>query len=45
MTGKECILLIKSNGPNYPFDGVVVHIDLAVAEEQDQPVPESGDVT
>lgn len=45
MTCEECILSIKSDGSNCPFDGVDVHIDPAVAGEQDQLVPESGDVT
>ena len=45
MTCEECILSIKSDGSNCPFDGVDVRIDPAVVGEQDQSVPESGDVT
>src|SRR5271157_1840432 len=39
VAGEECILAIKSKGPDGPLDGVGVHFDASVVREQDEAVP------
>lgn len=44
MTGKERILSADRNRANGAFNGVVIHLDTAIFEEQDKPVPIAGNV-
>ncbi len=44
VTGKECVLSLQGDGADRAFHGVAVHLDAAIAQEQDQPVPVLGDV-
>ena len=39
VAGEECILAIKSKGPDGTLDGVGVHLDAPVIREQDQAIP------
>lgn len=44
MTGEECIFPIQSNGADGSFDGVAVHLDAPVCQEQAEAIPVFGNV-
>lgn len=44
MACKERVLALKGDGAAGALDGVAVHLDPAISQEQDQAVPVFGDV-
>ena len=44
MSRKECVFSIDRNGTNGALDGVVIHFNAAVGEEQVQAIPVVGDI-
>lgn len=44
VTREETVLATDCDGPDSAFDGVVIHLDPPVGEEQDQPTPVFYDV-
>jgi hypothetical protein len=36
VTGEECVLSLQGDGADGAFNGIVVHLDATVGEEQDQ---------
>lgn len=44
VTGKECVLSLQGDWADGALDGVAVHFDATVGQEQDQAFPVFGDV-
>lgn len=44
VTCEERVFSLQGDGTDCALDGIAVHLDAAIAEEQDQPVPIFGDV-
>lgn len=44
VTGEQCVFPRKDHGPRAVFDGIAIHFDAAVVEEDPEAVPETGDI-
>lgn len=44
MTREECVFPCKGDRPGEILDGIAVHLDAAIGEEQPKAVPVAGDI-